>query len=184
LRHLSARLLSDAVTQEVDFDDEIKLPAGRYQMLSGSLRFTDHLNEEHEMTADFSEDIRKGAFEIKAGEAFTLNPGPPFTIQTEVEKTDDVTTLGINAELVGNEGETYGLRISRDMPKPLVKVLNENGTEIHSRTMEYRRGGVCRNSWRVPADFRGRFRVQIDMEPGPFKIKQEDKWYSVEELMK
>jgi hypothetical protein len=137
LRHLSARLLSDAVTQEVDFDDEIKLPAGRYQMLSGSLRFTDHLNEEHEMTADFSEDIRKGAFEIKAGEAFTLNPGPPFTIQTEVEKTDDVTTLGINAELVGNEGETYGLRISRDMPKPLVKVLNENGTEIHSGTMEY-----------------------------------------------
>jgi hypothetical protein len=36
----------------------------------------------------------------------------------------------------------------------------------------------------VPDDFRGRFRVQIDMETGPFEIKQEDKWYSVEELMK
>jgi hypothetical protein len=35
----------------------------------------------------------------------------------------------------------------------------------------------------VPEDFRGRFRIRIDLDSGPFEITQEDKWYSVEELM-
>jgi len=35
----------------------------------------------------------------------------------------------------------------------------------------------------VPDDFRGRFRIRIDMDAGPFEINQEDKWYSMEDLM-
>jgi hypothetical protein len=35
----------------------------------------------------------------------------------------------------------------------------------------------------VPEDFRGRFRIVIDMETGPFTVNQEERWYSVEELM-
>ncbi|MHC4386202.1 MAG: hypothetical protein ACYSU8_07145 [Planctomycetota bacterium] len=43
---------------------------------------------------------------------------------------------------------------------------------------------MCRYSWRAPDDFRGRFRIEVELDSGPFKVTQEDKWYSMEDLMK
>lgn len=133
---LSTRLLSDAASQSVTIADECILPAGRYQMHHGQLTFTDENNDTHQVYAVFTEDIRKGQFEIKPGQTCTINPGPPFTIQTEIAKGSD-HTLGINAGLAGREGETYGLRIVRDMPEPTLRIVDENDKELHAGTMEY-----------------------------------------------
>jgi hypothetical protein len=133
---LSTRLLSDAASQSVTIYNEYTLPAGRYQMHHGQLTFTDENNDTHQAFADFTEAVYKGQFEIRPGETYTIYPGPPFTVKTKVRKNSN-DTLDINAGLVGNEGETYGLRIVRKMPQPTLRILDENDTELHTGTMEY-----------------------------------------------
>jgi len=32
----------------------------------------------------------------------------------------------------------------------------------------------------VPKDFKGKFQVQIDVDLGPFEVKQEETWYLIE----
>lgn len=134
-RRLSIRLFSDTATQWINFCDEVQLPVGRYQMHWGELTLTDK-HEEQKLWADFCEDIRNGQFEIREGETFTLNPGPPFTVKTDISKKSN-HTLSINAGLVGNEGEEYGLRLSRSAPAPQLKIFNEREEELHSGQMEY-----------------------------------------------
>jgi len=133
--NLSVPLLSDAASQWIDFSNEISLPVGRYQVHAGWIAIG-KIGEQHHMVANFTEDIRKGQFEIKPGETCTLNPGPPFTVRTDIRRNGR-DTLSINAGLVGNEGETYGLRIVRDMPQPTLRILDENDAELHTGTMEY-----------------------------------------------
>ena len=38
---------------------------------------------------------------------------------------------------------------------------------------------MCRYSWRVPQGFGGKFKVQVAINLGPFEIKQEKIWHSV-----
>ncbi|MBM3437155.1 MAG: hypothetical protein FJY07_13175, partial [Bacteroidetes bacterium] len=70
-RRLSTQLLSDSATQGVNFRDEIKLPAGLYQMHWGELTFIDKEDQEHKLRPDFCDDIRKGRFEIIEGQTVT-----------------------------------------------------------------------------------------------------------------
>jgi len=135
-RRLSIQLLSDTATQWVNFSDEVKLPAGQYQMHSGELSYTHKDESDFKFWTDFRKDIRKGRFAIIAGQTVTLNPGPPFTVKSDVSKRGK-DELSINAGLIGNEGEEYGLRISRSTPKPTLKILDENDKEVHAGTMEY-----------------------------------------------
>lgn len=135
-KRLSIELLSDTAIQEVNFRDTIEIPAGRYQIHYGQLSYMPENEPGFETMADFREDIRKGQFEIKPGQTVTLNPGPPFTVKTYVNGGSD-NRININAGLLGNEGEEYGLRISRDMTRPVLKILDENGDELHSGAMEY-----------------------------------------------
>ncbi len=65
-----------------------------------------------------------------------INPGPPFTIKTDVVKRGD-EHLSINAFLVGNEGETYGLQLKRSAGRPELTIVTENGHVLHAGTMEY-----------------------------------------------
>lgn len=135
-KQLSLRLFSDTATQEVNFRDAVEIPAGCYQIYYGQLTYMPENRRGFETTVDFRDDIRKGLFEIKPGQTVTLNPGPPFRVKTYVNGGSD-NRISINAGLLGNEGETCGLRISRSMPRPVLKILDENGMEIHSDTMEY-----------------------------------------------
>ena len=132
----SSHLLSDAASQHTGFQNAITLPAGRYQMQWGTLTFTDSDGGELELFADFRNDTRKGLFEIAEGQTTTLNPGPPFTVKTDIN-TQSSDKLSINAGLVGNEGESYGLRIERSAKRPELKILAENGDTLHTGTMEY-----------------------------------------------
>jgi hypothetical protein len=135
---LSAQLLSDAATQSVSFRGDLKLPEGRYRWRwdSGTLTFIDGEGGQWDMLADFRNDIRKGLFEIVEGQTTTLNFGPPFTIKTDIVKRGD-EQLSINANLVGSEGEEYGLRIVRSAGRPELKILAENGDTLHTGSMEY-----------------------------------------------
>ncbi|MHC4386203.1 MAG: hypothetical protein ACYSUG_04350 [Planctomycetota bacterium] len=134
-KQLSAQVFSDAVTQWVNFEEEMKLPVGLYQVHWGRLRYEDDTGHHWKLSPSFREDVRKGQFEIKEGQTFTINPGPPFKIKTDIQKEGD--KLRIGAGLVGNEGEEYGLRLSRSMPEPKLKIFNEDGTEMHTGKMEY-----------------------------------------------
>jgi hypothetical protein len=35
----------------------------------------------------------------------------------------------------------------------------------------------------VPEDFRGQFRIEINIDSGPFAVQQEERWYSIEEFL-
>jgi hypothetical protein len=134
----SSELLSDAGAQHVIFDDTLAIPAGRYQprWASATLTFSDTEGGQWDMVADVRNDIRKGIFEIVEGQTTTLNFGPPFTIKTDIVKRGD-EQLSINANLVGSEGEEYGLRIVRSAGRPELKILAENGDTLHTGSMEY-----------------------------------------------
>jgi hypothetical protein len=135
-KRLSGQLLSDAATQDVIFTDTINIPQGRYNIESANLTFTDRNQQEWKLYAQFYNNSVKGYFEIVEGQTTTLNPGPPFTIKTDVVKRGD-EQLSINAGLVGNEGEEYGLRIVRSAARPELKILAENGDTLHTGSMEY-----------------------------------------------
>jgi hypothetical protein len=38
---------------------------------------------------------------------------------------------------------------------------------------------MCRYSWRVPAGFKGKFQVLVNINLGPFETKQEETWHSI-----
>ena len=135
-RRLLAQLLSDTATQQVDFEGEIRLPAGQYHIVYGQLEYSGQEEAVFRQHADFSNDIRKGKITITAGSTVTLNPGPPFTIKSSVSKQNN-NTLSINAGLVGYEGEEYGLRITDSKTKPALTIVDENDNVIHSGQMEY-----------------------------------------------
>ena len=135
-RRLATRVFSDAASQSINFNDEIKLPSGSYQMHWGQLSYTDSNGKCHNFRPNFENDIRKGQFEIKAGETFIIQPGPPFTIKTDIRKQSN-NQLSINAGLVGNEGEGYGLTFSQKNKEPTIRIVDENNTTLHVGTMEY-----------------------------------------------
>ena len=138
-RNLRVRLFSDAATQDINFHDTIELPVGRYQMHYGRVTYTHEDGTNFESQANFCEDTHNGQFTITTDETVTFNPGPPFTVKNSITRSNykNQEKLYINTGLVGNEGERYGLRISRNMPEPTLKILDENNKAIHTGQMEY-----------------------------------------------
>jgi hypothetical protein len=59
-KQLSAQVFSDAATQWVKFEEEIKLPVGLYQVHCGQLEYEDDTGYHWKFSPDFREDIRKG----------------------------------------------------------------------------------------------------------------------------
>lgn len=135
-RRLLVRLFSEAATQWVNFRDEVQLPAGEYQVFWGEMDYTAENGGEHRLRPDFQEDLRKGRFTVRPGETVTMNPGPPFQIKTDIQKSAP-DTLGVLAVLTGNENEEYGLNFSRTAKRPEIIILDETGQTLHSGSMEY-----------------------------------------------
>lgn len=136
-KQLFTVLYSDAASQTIIFSDEIALPVGQYQMISNWLTILDQAGTEWQFRPFFTYENQSGQFEITEGQTLEINPGPPFTINTNITDSVAPMTLGIDARLAGNEGETYGLRLRNGMTAPTLKITDENGAELHSGTMEY-----------------------------------------------
>ncbi len=133
---LSGPVYSDAVSQRVTFEDEIKLPIGHYQLMQGNLEYVDKTGKKWLLSADFRDSGRKGQFEIKEGDVFSLNPGPPFKVTVDIDKRSrDMFSIGTS--LTGREGEQYSMRLNQTMARPRIKIIAENGKSLHSGSMEY-----------------------------------------------
>jgi len=39
---------------------------------------------------------------------------------------------------------------------------------------------VCRYSWRVPENFRGKYQVQIELDLGPIETELDKTWYVID----
>jgi len=39
---------------------------------------------------------------------------------------------------------------------------------------------VCRYSWRVPSEFKGKFRVEVEANLGPFEYTTKEEWHTIE----
>jgi hypothetical protein len=35
------------------------------------------------------------------------------------------------------------------------------------------------HSWRVPKDFKGKYKIKVEMAPGPFEVKQDETWHVI-----
>lgn len=136
----SIRMYSDACSGWLKINrGEIRLPAGSYKIFYGWVTYTEPNGYEWKQMADLEADLRGGQFELTEGGVVMLNYGPPYTIRSKVSPRDSSTeaTIGIDACLVGNEGEEYGLRLSASTPPPVLRILDDNGAELHAGTMEY-----------------------------------------------
>jgi hypothetical protein len=133
---LSCLVYSDAVSQLITFEDEIKLPIGHYQLMQGNVSYSDKTGKQWQLSGDFRNDRRKGQFEIKEGDVFSLNPGPPFKVVVDIDKRGG-DSLSIGASLTGREGEKYSIRLNQTMARPRLRIIAENGKRLHSGFMEY-----------------------------------------------
>lgn len=141
VRLKSVSMYSDACSGWIEISrGETRLPAGRYQIFYGWVTTSDPNGDPGGQLTDFAADMRGGQFELTEGGVVTLNYGPPYTVRTRAARLPNrdsaVVIIGIDACLAGCDGEEYGLRQGQSTP-PVLKIVDENDTELHSGTMEY-----------------------------------------------
>jgi hypothetical protein len=87
--------------------------------------------------------------------------------------------------LVGQAGENYNAAPQRGgVPQPpRFRVLDEAGNALGSGVFNPGSGGTYSWCWwRVPEGFKGKYRVEVEGEWGPFEVKiaNQEQWFSTD----
>ncbi len=136
---LSCLLYSDAAADIIQFSNQILLPAGRYKPLTANLKIIDPNQNEWQFIADFDTSNSLANFEIRANESLSVTFGPPFSIRTDVTHHGQ-DRVYINAFLVGQDREEYGLAIKQNgirQEEPRIVIYDESGQILHSGSLEF-----------------------------------------------
>ncbi|MBN1511588.1 MAG: hypothetical protein JXB13_06205 [Phycisphaerae bacterium] len=178
-------LMSDVAPQSLYWTYESKshpLPAGAYGVGRGMLRT---LNADGRPLAFQCDQPGSSLqrFEIKEGETTTLKIGAPFVITAEVRRSG--SRVDMKPILRDCAGSVYVPTVFGHAgswsPSPLAfSILDEQGKRLDGGQFAYSLEGTLTSSWRVPAGFKGKYRVQIDLDVGCFKAGQEEIWHLIE----
>lgn len=107
--------------------------------------------------------------------------GPPLTLSKSVSKKKN--KVDINISLSGQEGETYlpglvqGTRANVSMK---FKIVDESGKVMSNGQVQNRADGTSGCTWAVPGNFKGKYKVNIEIDLKVFEVKQDDQWFMVE----
>lgn len=133
-------LWSDAAQQRPSSaGGKLRLPAGKYSLVSLDLTETDAANR-------WTFQLAKGGagplkdFEIKPGQTTAFQIGPPFQIRTSMQRYGQNLDVTIGFELQGQGGERYTSAPKKDgkeAPEPSIKILDGAGRVVQSGRFAY-----------------------------------------------
>lgn len=107
--------------------------------------------------------------------------GPPLTLSKSVTKKKNKVDISI--ALSGQEGETYlpglvqGTRASISMK---YKIVDESDKVMANGQVQNRADGSSGCSWAVPGNFKGKYKVDIEIDLKVFEVRQDDQWFMIE----
>jgi hypothetical protein len=135
-------LWSDAIHQRVSGSNgRWHLPAGKYSVVELELTMPD--SEGNRWTFDTIKarawEGELGNFEIKPGQATSIQIGPPFKIKTFMKEADRNALVGFHLE--GQAGELYvpgAKKNGVEVPVPQFKIISVTGQTVHSGQFEFR----------------------------------------------
>lgn len=143
----------------------------------------------------------KPRFTIQAGETTTLKLGTPLRVVPQVDirrpHRGRRRTVVVQFEVRGQGDERYrryAWRKRRKRECAAIRFIDKRGKVLESgrfereelrimddRDTDYIEGGPAdRYVWKVPASFKGTFRVEIDPKLGPFRCEGREKWHTIE----
>jgi len=127
---------------------------------------------------------RLARFDVRSGQVLSLRAGPPLTVKVHPSGLQPNGMIHFALALVGQAGESYNAAPKRgDVPQPpRFRVLDEAGRALGSGVFNPGSEGTyswC--LWRVPEGFKGRCRIEVEGDWGPFEVSQADQeaWFSV-----
>jgi hypothetical protein len=177
--NIQLTLWSTAAEQSfLSFQDEYQLPEGQY--FASYLNYEKTDSQKNRWTAHCyknSGDLYN--FEIRSQERKQFKIGSPFQIKAVV--TPGNNTL-IKFYLEGIAGEQYSSEIKmngKSISAPKIKIVDQSGNVLETGEFKFGGGGICNYSWRVSDSFKGKYQIRVEMESGPFEIKQDETWYEI-----
>ena len=115
-----------------------RLPAGWYRSMGCSLTRTDAAGVKWTLRGG-SGDVKLGKFDIRPGETFAAQCGPPIVVDMKKELLAN-GTVGFTFALLGRDGEAYSpgaVKNGQRLPPPKFKILDGSGKVLAEGNFEY-----------------------------------------------
>lgn len=153
-----------------------ELPSGTYEVKSFLLR---KVSEGHKYAIKgASVPVKYQRMDVSSALPLEMKLGPPLTLSIMVDVKKKV--VSIRACLTGREDETYLpalMQGNRPDAPPKFRLVDDTGKVLNTGKSEYTSDGICAYTWRAPSSFRGKFKVEIDTDLGPFEVKKDTTWF-------
>lgn len=167
------------------------LPAGAYVGMEMEVARTDAAGTKWTLRVPFIYSRRSmgklKSFEVRAGETLALKAGPPITAKAlplffPATASRAAPRVFIGWAVQGAADEAYSGGVTKNnapYQQPSLRVLDSSGTVLFTgRFMFTENYGAW---WTVPEGFKGKYRIEVDWEAGPFEVKKSpDEWFTVE----
>ena len=160
-----------------------RVPAGWHAATGATLNRTDEAGTLWSLHG-VSSWGRLARFDVPAGQALSLRAGSPLSVKVHPSGLQPNGMIHFALALVGQAGEDYNAAAKKGgIPQPpRFRVLDEAGRAIGSGV--FNPGTEHTYSWcwwRVPEGFRGKYRVEVEGDWGPFEvIKAPLEWFSIQ----
>lgn len=184
---MELKLWSDATYQYLRSGNHVDLPAGNYQATHATLILLDPERNEWRYLMHPTARGPLTHIKIHSDQTTRVAIGPPFQVTTDIQQLAG-NTLSIRPVLRGRGGESYFLVSKNYRPRwsdIVLRIVAEDGTDliddtsaagIRGASAEWNEWGY----WQVPADFKGKFQVQVDVDLGPFEVTHERPWHTID----
>jgi hypothetical protein len=159
-----------------------KLPAGKYVTALCAVERTDASGVTWNLQTWYRSQMGSlGSIEVLPGRTFEMKVGPPLEPVVIWHRAAQPGQFYISLYLQGSAGERYRcIRKDHGYLLPAFKVLDETGKVVGAGKFPSPPEGPYCVRWR-PDGFKGKCRVEIETEAGPFEIrKAPEVWFSVE----
>ncbi len=138
-REVDLRLWSDAAHQWLrGSGSKWRVPAGKYRGVSLELTEKDSAGNLWAFKTDKAGQGELSHFEVRPGEATSLQIGPPFRIKTSMDRSGPNVLIGLDLE--GQAGELYapGVKVNgKTVSEPEFKIINGAGSVVGSGRFKY-----------------------------------------------
>lgn len=129
-------LLSDSIIELTPKKPEIQAKVGTYSARFIALKKKDGTDTWEIITSGNFGELEN--IKVRKGQITELNPGPPFTVKTIVQRQGSTVSVGL--DIVGSAGEQYSPTVRKNKSQPAapkLKIVNEKGEIVASGKFAY-----------------------------------------------